>query len=254
MAENGAFPEYPLWSHYKRSHDWTPDGLDRLLDAGCAWGYGTRHFHTKARTVVGLDPGADAIAVAQERYPSISFVEGVLESAPFESESFDAVVACNVLEHVGDEGASFDELWRILRPGGVVTMTVPHSGPLSTLTPEEYGGRLAAWAKRFLSRRPAETPVSKGVANTNRYYAISDVRDLLEHSGFRGGYEIRRVARRGFLLELVILNLDFFLRRILRGRALHWMEVAFAKILTREYRIPYGPLANNMTIQFSKGY
>jgi hypothetical protein len=41
-------PEQPLWGRYKRALDWTRGGLDSFLDAGCAWGYGTQYFTSKA--------------------------------------------------------------------------------------------------------------------------------------------------------------------------------------------------------------
>lgn len=50
---------------------------------------------------------------------------------PFEDNSFDEVHAYEVLEHTGVQGdwkfffAQFDELWRILKPGGHLCCTVP---------------------------------------------------------------------------------------------------------------------------------
>lgn len=40
-------------------------------------------------------------------------------------ESFDAVIASHVLEHVADDAAAMRELWRVLRPGGVAVVMVP---------------------------------------------------------------------------------------------------------------------------------
>jgi ubiquinone/menaquinone biosynthesis C-methylase UbiE len=257
------FPEHPLWGRYKRMLQWTPDGVDRLLDAGCSWGYGTKHFKSKAGDVVGLDPVPPAIEVARERYPDLQFVEGRLESAPFESESFDAIVACEVINHVGDERAAFDEMWRLLRPGGVVTMALPHRGPLTHLNPEEYGGKLLARIKRrlpWLLRLYRRLIGSEGeyvvgepeTAPPTRSYTVDDLRAALERSKFRSGYEIVKVARTGFVVETLMLNVHYFLRRVLRGRALHGLDFICAKLESHDYWTSYGPLANNLAVQVSK--
>jgi 2-polyprenyl-3-methyl-5-hydroxy-6-metoxy-1,4-benzoquinol methylase len=44
---------------------------------------------------------------------------------PFQAESFDVVLAINLIEHLPNRAAFFAELWRILAPGGVVFLTTP---------------------------------------------------------------------------------------------------------------------------------
>jgi SAM-dependent methyltransferase len=259
------FPEFPLWGRYERAYEWTPDGLENLLDAGCAWGYGTRFFTTKARSVYGIDPNDRAIAVARRRYPEVTFVAGELEGTPFPAQTFDAVVCCDTLEHVADEGSCLNELWRILRPGGVVTITVPHSGPLAFLDPDNYGRALLTWAKerlpglyRWYRTGPARgdppgaaAPLT-GSAAVHRHYTLKDLQALLEQSAFGSSYEIRRVRRSGFVLEALVTNLHFFLRRFVRGSRLSALERLFAGLLAVDYRIPYHRLSNNIAIQVVK--
>jgi ubiquinone/menaquinone biosynthesis C-methylase UbiE len=48
----------------------------------------------------------------------IEVVDGVAESLPADSETFDAGVACFVLCTVGDQSAALAELRRVIRPGG----------------------------------------------------------------------------------------------------------------------------------------
>jgi SAM-dependent methyltransferase len=45
------------------------------------------------------------------------------------SNSFDAIIACDVLEHVPDDLAAMRELHRILRPKGLAILTVPQKDP-----------------------------------------------------------------------------------------------------------------------------
>lgn len=46
---------------------------------------------------------------------------------PFEDSSVDEVLARDVLEHLPDKRQSMNELWRILRPGGIARIQVPHA-------------------------------------------------------------------------------------------------------------------------------
>jgi len=45
---------------------------------------------------------------------------------PFEDGSFDEIVAYDVLEHLPDVVRTMEELWRILKPGGVVEIRIPY--------------------------------------------------------------------------------------------------------------------------------
>ena len=51
---------------------------------------------------------------------------------PFGDGRFDAVFACDVLEHVVDDRAALSELRRVLAPGGVAVLTVPQQDDLQT--------------------------------------------------------------------------------------------------------------------------
>jgi len=110
----------------------------RLLDAGCGVGYGTRLLVERSGFVaraIGVDISPEAIAYAQERYgaPQIDFRIGNVLS--FEDRSgFDGMVALEIVEHVQDPKALIEHLLTILRPSGVLVVSVPTT-PSTDLNP-----------------------------------------------------------------------------------------------------------------------
>ena len=101
----------------------------RVLDLGCAFGYGTariaRYYDTD-----GLDASPDYIRRARRAVPNARFTLGAAAHLPYPDAHFDAVVLLDVLEHVADERAVVAEIARVLRPGGLLVVSVPHTGLL----------------------------------------------------------------------------------------------------------------------------
>ena len=97
----------------------------RVLDLGCRSGALTRHF-LEGNSVVGLDvdPAALEKAAALGIEPVQANVEELL---PFEDESFDAVVAGELFEHLQVPDTLVAEVRRVLRPDGVLVGSVPNA-------------------------------------------------------------------------------------------------------------------------------
>lgn len=105
---------------------------DRLLDVGC--GVGRLAAELAKRGLAGVryeggDYSARAVALAQALNPDRSFqVVDLTEPTSFESNRFDRVISIETFEHLQPETVSraLEELFRVLRPGGVGMITVPH--------------------------------------------------------------------------------------------------------------------------------
>ena len=96
-----------------------------VLDLGCRSGALTRHF-LDGNDVVGVDVDRGALAKA-EQLGITPVVADVDEQLPAASETFDAVVAGELLEHVRFPRALVAEVRRVLRPGGVFVGSVPNA-------------------------------------------------------------------------------------------------------------------------------
>lgn len=100
-----------------------------LLDVGCATGLfldGMRRFGWRAQ---GVEPSRTAAEYARRRF-GLDVFGGRLEEARFADASFDAVTLWDVLEHVHDPRATLAEVARILRPGGLLVLSMPNPGSL----------------------------------------------------------------------------------------------------------------------------
>ncbi len=93
-------------------------GAEMVLDVGC----GSSRI-VGSRRLVGLD-----IVLAKLRYAKRygnPLVHGSIFALPFKDASFDAVICSEVIEHVPADARVFDELERVLKPGGRLILGTP---------------------------------------------------------------------------------------------------------------------------------
>lgn len=106
----------------------------RVLDLGCGTGGMLDCLHQQyGSSSTGGDTGAEIIGLDLEpvalhfsRQRGHRFlVQASATALPFPDNSFDAVVALDVLEHIPDHQSAAREIARVLAPGGMVFVTVP---------------------------------------------------------------------------------------------------------------------------------
>jgi len=95
------------------------------LDVGCGTGETMAVLRELGATVVaGTDLSDDALGYARH-HPHAPVLAARAEQLPFATGCADLVVSSDVLEHLDDDGAGLREYHRVLRPGGVLLVTVP---------------------------------------------------------------------------------------------------------------------------------
>jgi SAM-dependent methyltransferase len=103
------------------------DGL-RVLDCGCGMGF---YLMVMSELwdldLVGLDESPARLRCAHEHGIRGELVHGDAQQLPFDDSSFDVVLMSEVLEHLALDEAALDEARRVLRPGGVLAVSVPHA-------------------------------------------------------------------------------------------------------------------------------
>jgi SAM-dependent methyltransferase len=95
-----------------------------VLDLGCGRGGVVELFWREVRLAAGLDP--DVPSLAEHRAPGMPVIRGRGEHLPFAEGSFDLIVCLWVLEHLEEPEAVFDEVRRVLAPGGHFLFLTPN--------------------------------------------------------------------------------------------------------------------------------
>lgn len=94
----------------------------RILDLGCGTGKNIEFFSSLGH-VSGLDSSPYAIKFCRRRRLKSAILGDCLHT-PYESSSFDLITLFDVLEHVPQK-ATVREIYRLLKPGGWLLITVP---------------------------------------------------------------------------------------------------------------------------------
>ena len=101
----------------------------RTLDLGCATASAFPMLRDREFEVIGIDLSSRMIAFAKQRYADdrgIQLSRGDAEFLPFAAASFDAVTCLGVFEFLPDYAAALREIARILRPGGLLVLSIPN--------------------------------------------------------------------------------------------------------------------------------
>jgi SAM-dependent methyltransferase len=131
----------------------------RVLDLGCRDGALTQAYAGE-NDVVGVDADREALAEASKLGIETRWAD-LDEPLPFEDESFDVVVAGELLEHLRDPRRLAAEARRVLRPGGTFVASVPNAF------------RLKNRLRFLLGRKPEDDPTHLHMFSPN------EVRGLL---------------------------------------------------------------------------
>jgi ubiquinone/menaquinone biosynthesis C-methylase UbiE len=100
----------------------------RVLDAGCGAGYGSAELVQAALQVTGIDVDPEAVEFARTNYPipKLQFIAASCTAVPFRANSFELVVAFEVIEHLQDYRAFLNECARVITPQGLFIVSSPN--------------------------------------------------------------------------------------------------------------------------------
>ncbi|HTH01712.1 MAG TPA: methyltransferase domain-containing protein [Vicinamibacterales bacterium] len=193
----------PNWEFYptylakldavRRWLDQSPRGT-RVLDAGCGEGVLVEEYADRL-AIEGIDPN----------YSSDRVRNGSLTALPFPDATFDRALCLDVLEHLSfdEQPRALAELFRALKPGGELLVSVPNLAHLQSRVHFVLLGRLIRTASEL--KHPGDRPAAEYI-------------DLARRTGFH------LVERRGIFPTVPVLT-RWIRRRPLALQPLHrWLS------------------------------
>lgn len=113
---------------YEKATKFLTDG-DRVLDAGCGYGYGSRLLSKHASRVISIDSSPNAIEYARKNYSeeNIEYFVGDLEDFDLSPlGSFDLIVFFEVIEHLHEPGIVLQKFRNQINPRGDLLVSTPN--------------------------------------------------------------------------------------------------------------------------------
>jgi ubiquinone/menaquinone biosynthesis C-methylase UbiE len=140
MSDNGLWDEHAQWWIDGFTDGADPEyveqiiplaveelaGRHKVLDLGCGDGQIARALAAQGSDVLGVDPTQLHIDVAIERGGGPRYLLGGATKIPADDETFDAVVACLVFEHIDQMDEAMTEVARVLKPNGQFSFFLNH--------------------------------------------------------------------------------------------------------------------------------
>ena len=109
-------------SIYRNLIDGLVDKRTMILDVGCGHGDFLKPVYDRTAHTYGVDP--DQRALDKNTFIKHK-IKGTVEKLPFKESYFDLVCMAWVLEHLTDPQKAFEEVYRVLKPGGKVVFLTP---------------------------------------------------------------------------------------------------------------------------------
>ena len=151
------YPTYLAKLAYVRNYlSHLPAGT-RVLDAGCGEGVLVEEFHGRL-AIEGIDPN----------YASDHVTRGSLTDLPYAAAAFERATCLDVLEHLTfeEQPRALAELFRVIRPGGELLVSVPNLAHLQSRVHFLLLGRLIHTAS--LEKHPGDRPAEEYITMAKR--------------------------------------------------------------------------------------
>lgn len=154
---------------------------DVVLEAGCGRGF----FLNMARALspcclTGVELDAEVLEEARRSlaHKEVELLSADIQQLPFSDAAFDKVLFTEVLEHIPDDKRALQEIFRVLRPGGTLALSVPNARYPFLWDPIN-------WVLEATIGRPIRQGILSGIwANHERLYQVEELQEKVREAGF----------------------------------------------------------------------
>jgi SAM-dependent methyltransferase len=157
----------------------------KVIDVGCGAGRHSFEAYRRGADVIAFDQDAAELtnvgtmfrAMADSgEVPRSAHAETVVGDAlalPYPDETFDCVIASEILEHVPADNAAIDELIRVLKVGGKLAVTVPRWLPerLCWLLSDDYHSNEGGHIRIYRANQLRAKIAGRGMACTHTHHS-----------------------------------------------------------------------------------
>lgn len=175
-------------------------GGDRLLDVGTGSGLQLRVVHDlePGMALYGLDLSGEAIRVARENLQGleVDLRVGSIEQTSYEDGFFDVVTCSSSMSYWANPVACFDEIYRILKPGGCARLFEPHREIDLAQALAAIDANLAgkSWLRRLAARGLNYYGLRWGRTAGLTLYSTGELEEIARHSRFGADHTVERIA------------------------------------------------------------
>lgn len=95
----------------------------KILDVGCGAGRITKFLRDEGAEVSAADISEEMLKIIEKKITGVKTYQAGIDKLPFEDNTFDIVTAAFVIVHLETLEKSFEEVYRVLKPGGFFIVT-----------------------------------------------------------------------------------------------------------------------------------
>ncbi|MEW6170178.1 MAG: methyltransferase domain-containing protein [Candidatus Omnitrophota bacterium] len=175
--------------------NWMPENKDSLLDIGCAYSFMLNLLGKKSKKQFGLDFDLEKINEAKYRFSHICYVGGSGQELPYKDNSFDIITFFEVLEHVDNEKFFLEEIYRVLKPSGIIMLSVPNKGIAEFIDIDNVVFTPILW---FFKKLGLFKDINNYYLRYHRHYSLYDLKNM-----FKDNFRIEKVYYGGLFLNQI---------------------------------------------------
>lgn len=197
----------------------------KVLEIGTGTGYGAEIIAPATENFTTIDKcRSEELGILPA---NVTFVEAKVPPLPFADASFDYVVSFQVIEHIRNDKAFVDEVYRVLKPGGKFIVSTPNKPMSLTRNPWHVREYSAAEFKALLS--PFSAIEARGVEGNEQVWEYYQKNKESVHRIMR--FDILRMQ---WWLPRWLLQLPYDIMNRINRRRLHSTNRSLTEGITME--------------------